>query len=201
MIRRDLGEVTQMSGLSRETLFDLMRRYGTVGLVVEEQEKLRGFMVYGMKPYKLGVLYFVVEPAYRQQMLSKILSRRSDQRGLITVDMSTVNQESQRFLEQEGGFKLVDGVLQYGELTEEGRKLLQAEQEAELARLAQEEAKRKEALCWVVLSVLADVGVEFEGEAPPTGTTIELNVSVPGSNTRRARFEFGKSEEWEVLPE
>lgn len=91
MIRRDMPEVLEIEKASfefpwsEEDFIRCLRQRNCIGMVVEHQARVVGFMLYELHKNKLHVLNFVVRPDVRRrgvgtQMVEKLKSRLSQHR-------------------------------------------------------------------------------------------------------------------------
>lgn len=114
MIRRDMPEV-----LAIETLcFDLpwveddfvrcLRQRNCIGMVCEEDQKVKGFMIYELYKERLALLNLGVPPAFRRMgigtsMIDKLKGKLSDQRrNKIILSVSEDNLDGQLFFANQG---------------------------------------------------------------------------------------------------
>ncbi len=91
MIRRDMPEVLEIEAGSfehpwtEEDFLVCLRQRNCIGMVAEQGEYVRGFMIYELHKAKLHILDFAVCPKYRRasiaaQMVIKLLSKLSSHR-------------------------------------------------------------------------------------------------------------------------
>ena len=114
MIRRDMPEVLEIESQSFEfpwdedTFMGALRQRNCIGMVVEMDEVVAGFMIYELHKSRLHVLNFAVHPDYRRQgvgqtMTNKLISKLTSQRRTrILLEVKETNVEAQQFFKAQG---------------------------------------------------------------------------------------------------
>lgn len=109
MIRRDLADVMRTERESfefcwhEEDFLRCLRQRNCIGMVVETNDRVIGFMIYELHKNKLNVLNFAVNPAYRRsgigrQMVSKLITKlTSHRRSRIALAVRETNLAAQLF--------------------------------------------------------------------------------------------------------
>ena len=130
MIRRDMPEVLEIERQSfefswtEEEFLKCLRQRTCIGMVVERQECVVGFMVYELWKSQLHVLSFAVAPwARRQGAGSQMINRLVDKlangrRQEITLEVRETNLASQLFFKRLG-FKATSVIRGHYERTAE----------------------------------------------------------------------------------
>lgn len=114
MIRRDMPEVLDIEQESFESAWDeqdflrCLRASNCIGMVVEQGERVIGFMVYELHKNRLHILNFAVHPQFRRfgvgsQMVLKLISKLSSHRRTrITLEVRETNLPAQVFFRCQG---------------------------------------------------------------------------------------------------
>ncbi|MDD5173777.1 MAG: ribosomal protein S18-alanine N-acetyltransferase, partial [Candidatus Omnitrophica bacterium] len=118
MIRRDMPEVLAIEPeafefpWSEEDFIRCLRQRNNVGMVAEHDDKVAGFMIYGLQKKRIHVLNFAVAGDYRRQgvgsqMVAKLIAKLSNQEfSNITLEVRETNISAQLFF-RENGFRAV----------------------------------------------------------------------------------------------
>ncbi|MFA5255948.1 MAG: ribosomal protein S18-alanine N-acetyltransferase, partial [Candidatus Omnitrophota bacterium] len=118
MIRRDMPEVLAIEPeafefpWSEEDFIRCLRQRNNVGMVAEHDDKVVGFMIYGLQKKRIHVLNFAVAGDYRRQgvgsqMVAKLIAKLSNQEfSNITLEVRETNISAQLFF-RENGFRAV----------------------------------------------------------------------------------------------
>jgi len=114
MIRRDMPEVLNIENGSfaqawtEEDFLRCLRQRNCIGMVVERDEKVFGFMIYELHKTKLHILNFAVHPEHRrlkigQAMVAKLISKLSShRRSRISLEVRETNLAAQLFFSKQG---------------------------------------------------------------------------------------------------
>lgn len=119
LIRRDMPEVLEIEQSSfdhswtEEDFLSSLRQRHCIGMVVELNDQIIGFMIYELHKISLRILNFAVAPAYRrhgigEQMIQKLVDKLSQQRrSEIDLTVRETNLPAQLFYQSQG-FKAVN---------------------------------------------------------------------------------------------
>ena len=136
MIRRDMPAVLDIEAESfefpwlEEDFIRCLRQRNCIGMVVECDDRVVGFMVYELNKTRLHMLNFAVAPQFRRlgvgsQMLDKLIGKLSAQRrSRIMLEVRETNLAAQLFF-RENGFRAVSVLRKYYEDTPEDAYLMQ----------------------------------------------------------------------------
>ena len=136
MIRRDMPAVLDIEADSfefpwlEEDFIRCLRQRNCIGMVVERDERVVGFMVYELNKTRLHMLNFAVSPEFRRlgigsQMIGKLIGKLSPQRrSRIILEVRETNLPAQLFF-RENGFRAVSVFRDYYEDTPEDAYLMQ----------------------------------------------------------------------------
>ena len=136
MIRRDMPAVLDIEADSfefpwlEEDFVRCLRQRNCIGMVVEHDDHVVGFMVYELNKTRLHMLNFAVSPQYRRlgvgsQMIGKLIGKLSAQRrSRILLEVRETNLPAQLFF-RENGFRAVSVLRNYYEDTPEDAYLMQ----------------------------------------------------------------------------
>lgn len=114
MLRRDMPETLQIeqasftNGWIEEDFLRCLRTRQCIGMVAEQGERVIGFMIYDLLQYRLHILNFAVDPAFRRQgvgaqMIDKLKSKLSSHRRTrLTLKVRETNLEAQLFFRSQG---------------------------------------------------------------------------------------------------
>jgi ribosomal-protein-alanine N-acetyltransferase len=114
MVRRDMPEVLAIESLcferpwTEEDFIRPLRQNNCIGMVIEAQEQIHGFMLYELHKNELRLLNFAVHPASQRQgfgaaMIRKLVSKLSQQmRRRIVDEVRETNLPMQLFLRSQG---------------------------------------------------------------------------------------------------
>jgi ribosomal-protein-alanine N-acetyltransferase len=114
MIKRDMSEVLAIEtasfwvAWSEDDFLRCLRQRNCIGMVAEEKETVRGFMIYELHKSNLQILNFAVGTAYRRQgvgagMLDKLKGKlTSNRRTAITLEVKDTNLGAQLFFSKQG---------------------------------------------------------------------------------------------------
>ena len=114
MIRRDMEEVLDIEKTSfefpwqEEDFLQCLRTRNCIGMVAEYDERVVGFMVYGLHKDHLQVLNFAVHPDLRyqgvgRQMIEKLFGKLShERRNRISLEVRETNLAAQLFFQNLG---------------------------------------------------------------------------------------------------
>lgn len=118
MIRRDMPAVLDIEQQSfafpwsEDEFIRCLRQRNCIGMVVECDSEVAGFMVYELHKNRLHLLNFAVHPKYRRSgvgssMVDKLIGKLSpDRRSRITLEVRETNLDAQLFF-QAMGFRAV----------------------------------------------------------------------------------------------
>lgn len=124
MIRRDMPEVLEIEEDSfefpwlHEDFIRCLRQINCIGMVVELEDRIVGFMVYELHRLHIHVLNFAVAPNWRRcgigsQMVDKLISKLSVQRrARINLEVRETNLLAQLFF-RKNGFRAVSVLPQF----------------------------------------------------------------------------------------
>ncbi|MEA1951761.1 MAG: ribosomal protein S18-alanine N-acetyltransferase, partial [Planctomycetota bacterium] len=130
MIRRDMPTVLDIEADSFEfpwledDFIRCLRQRNCIGMVVELDDRVVGFMVYELSKTRLHMLNFAVAPEFRRfgvgsQMIRKLIGKLSAQRrSRIILEVRETNLAAQLFF-RENGFRAVSVLREYYEDTPE----------------------------------------------------------------------------------
>ncbi len=136
MIRRDMLAVLDIEADSfefpwlEEDFIRCLRQRNCIGMVVEHDDRVAGFMVYELNKTRLHMLNFAVAPQFRRlgvgsQMIRKLIGKLSAQRrSRIMLEVRETNLAAQLFF-RENGFRAVSVLREYYEDTPEDAYLMQ----------------------------------------------------------------------------
>lgn len=136
MIRRDMAEVLDIETnsfefpWSEDDFVRCLRQRNCIGMVVEQDDRVVGFMIYELHKTRLHVLNFAVAPDCRRrgvgtQMVSKLVGKLSLQRRVrVTLEVRETNLEAQLFFRTQG-FRAVSVLRSYYEDTPEDAYVMQ----------------------------------------------------------------------------
>jgi [ribosomal protein S18]-alanine N-acetyltransferase len=136
MIRRDMPEVLDIETnsfefpWSEDDFVRCLRQRNCIGMVVEQDDRVVGFMIYELHKTRLHVLNFAVAPDCRRrgvgaQMVSKLVGKLSLQRRVrVTLEVRETNLEAQLFFRAQG-FRAVSVLRSYYEDTPEDAYVMQ----------------------------------------------------------------------------
>ena len=136
MIRRDMPAVLDIEADSfefpwlEEDFIRCLRQRNCIGMVVEHDDRVVGFMVYELNKTRLHMLNFAVSPEFRRlgvgsQMIGKLIGKLSAQRrSRIILEVRETNLPAQLFF-RENGFRAVSVLRDYYEDTPEDAYLMQ----------------------------------------------------------------------------
>ncbi len=145
MIRRDMPAVLDIEADSfefpwlEEDFIRCLRQRNCIGMVVEHDEGVVGFMVYELNKTRLHMLNFAVAPEFRRlgvgsQMINKLIGKLSAQRrSRIMLEVRETNLDAQLFF-RENGFRAVSVLREYYEDTPEDAYLMQYRYRVEKTR-------------------------------------------------------------------
>jgi len=118
LIRRDMGEVLDIEKevaevpWGEEEFLASMRRRNCIGMVAENDQYIKGFMIYELHKSKLRILNFAVDPDVQRkgigtQMVERLVDKLSQQRRReITIELRETNLPAQYFFKAQD-FKAV----------------------------------------------------------------------------------------------
>jgi len=130
MIRRDMPDVLGTEETSfefpwtEEDFLRCLRQRNCIGMVIEQGEKVIGFMIYELHKQRLNILNFAVHPDFRRMglgslMVGKLIGKLSGHRRTrITLEIRETNLCAQVFF-RSLGFKAVRVMRKYFEDTGE----------------------------------------------------------------------------------
>jgi ribosomal-protein-alanine N-acetyltransferase len=136
MIRRDMPEVLQIEAesfefpWSEDDFVRCLRQRNCIGMVVEQDDRVVGFMIYELHKTRLHILNFAVAPDCRrrglgQQMVTKLVGKLSLQRRVrVTLEVRETNLDAQIFFRAQG-FRAVSVLRSYYEDTPEDAYVMQ----------------------------------------------------------------------------
>lgn len=136
MIRRDMAEVLNIESLcfeypwGEEDFIHSLRQKNIIGMVVEHDERVVGFMIYEIAVTRIDVLNFAVHPDFQRQgvgtvMVDKLTGKLSSQRrNLITIFIRETNLDAQLFF-RTMGFRWGGTMRRYYDETQEDAYLLE----------------------------------------------------------------------------
>ncbi len=136
MIRRDMPAVLDIEADSfefpwlEEDFIRCLRQRNCIGMIVEHDDRVVGFMVYELNKTRLHMLNFAVAPEFRRlgvgsQMINKLIGKLSAQRrSRIMLEVRETNLDAQLFF-RENGFRAVSVLRKYYEDTPEDAYLMQ----------------------------------------------------------------------------
>ena len=145
MIRRDMPTVLDIEADSFEfpwledDFIRCLRQRNCIGMVVELDDRVVGFMVYELSKTRLHMLNFAVAPEFRRfgvgsQMIRKLIGKLSAQRrSRIMLEVRETNLAAQLFF-RENGFRAVSVLREYYEDTPEDAYLMQYRYRVERAQ-------------------------------------------------------------------
>ena len=147
MIRRDMPEVLKIENANFEFAWSeadfirCLRQRNCIGMVVERNESIVGFMVYELHKSRLHVLNFSVCPAHKRSkvgtaMAEKLKSKLSRQRrNRVVLEVRETNLDAQLFFRKQG-FLALSVLRDFYEDTVEDAYLMQFRHVAETVELA-----------------------------------------------------------------
>jgi ribosomal-protein-alanine N-acetyltransferase len=136
MIRRDMPEVLQIEAeafefpWSEDDFVRCLRQRNCIGMVVEQDDRVVGFMIYELHKTRLHVLNFAVAADCRRQglgrqMVAKLVGKLSLQRRVrVTLEVRETNLDAQIFFRSQG-FRAVSVLRSYYEDTPEDAYVMQ----------------------------------------------------------------------------
>ncbi len=136
MIRRDMPEVLHIEQASFEfpwsedDFIRCLRQRNCIGMVVEHEERVVGFMIYELHKTRLHILNFCAHPDYRRrgtgtQMVEKLIGKLSHRRRTrIMLEVRETNLSAQLFF-RSLGFRAVSVLRDFYEDTTEDAYLMQ----------------------------------------------------------------------------
>jgi ribosomal-protein-alanine N-acetyltransferase len=136
MIRRDMPEVLQIEAeafefpWSEDDFVRCLRQRNCIGMVVEQDDRVVGFMIYELHKTRLHVLNFAVAADCRRQglgrqMIAKLVGKLSLQRRVrVTLEVRETNLDAQIFFRAQG-FRAVSVLRSYYEDTPEDAYVMQ----------------------------------------------------------------------------
>lgn len=136
MLRRDLNEVLAIEQASfdfawtEEDFLSCLRQRNCIGIVVEHDKKVAGFMIYELHKNKLHILNFAVHPHFRRQrvgsaMVEKLINNLSQlRRREIMLELRETNMQAQFFFQKQG-FKAVSILRKHYEDSDEDAYVMQ----------------------------------------------------------------------------
>lgn len=114
MIRRDMEAVAEMEAATfahpwtEKEFQDCLRRQNAIGLVVEFDGEIVGYVIYELHKWHVNVINFVVHPDCKRNgigviILAKLKQKLSaERRNRITLDISETNLSGQLFFKAQG---------------------------------------------------------------------------------------------------
>ena len=126
MIRRDLPRVLQIEESSfefpwsKDDFITCLHQRNCIGMVIEHDENVVGFMIYELHKIRIDLLSFAVHPCFRRRgagktMINKLIAKLSYQRRkMITLAVRETNLDGQLFF-REMGFRCTNIANQYYE--------------------------------------------------------------------------------------
>lgn len=114
MIRRDLPIVLNIEKQSfrcpwnEDDFIRTLRQRNAIGMVVEKDDEVVGFMVYELHKNYLNIINFAVHPNYRRMrvgttMIEKLYGKLSyDRRNRLVLEVADYNLDAQLFFKQLG---------------------------------------------------------------------------------------------------
>lgn len=119
MVQRDLSQVVRIEQdacefpWSEREFRNSLKHQNHIGMVVERQERVIGYMIYSLWPKRIELENFVVDPyfqrkGYGEQMVAKLISKLSvGRRTRVCVDVWEYSVGAQLFF-QSCGFKSIE---------------------------------------------------------------------------------------------
>lgn len=114
MIRRDMSQVLAIENQSFEfswtedDFIRCLRHRNCIGMVIEADERIAGFMIYELHLHRLHVLNFAIAPEYRRQgagreLMEHLLRKLShERRNRIMLEVRETNLDAQLFFKHLG---------------------------------------------------------------------------------------------------
>jgi len=114
MIRRDMFDVLDIEQRcfefpwDEDTFIRVLRQRNAIGMVIEHDERIVGFMIYELHKNRLHVLNFAVHPNFRrigvgQQMIGKLIGKLDHaRRRCILLEVRETNLQAQLFFRSMG---------------------------------------------------------------------------------------------------
>ena len=114
LIRRDLPTILHIENESfsepwtEEDFIRCLRQRNCIGMVAEEEDEIKGFMIYELHKDRLHLLSLAVAQASRREgvgaaMVDKLTSKLSfERRNRITLDVRETNLDAQLFFRAQG---------------------------------------------------------------------------------------------------
>ena len=114
MIRRDMEEVLAIeqqsypNPWSEEEFIRVLRRRNSIGMVFDDEDQVRGFVIYELHATRLQVLNFAVAAAFRRRgiggaMVRKLVNKLTvNRRSRILVEVRESNLDAQLFFRAQG---------------------------------------------------------------------------------------------------
>ena len=148
MIRRDMPEVLEIEPDSFEypwcedDFIRCLRQRNCIGMVVEQDDRVVGFMIYELHKTRLHLLNFAVARDFRRrgvgtQMIGKLVGKlSSDRRTRVSLEVRETNLPAQIFF-RESGFRAVSVLRDYYQDTTEDAYVMQYRYRTIAAEVAQ----------------------------------------------------------------
>lgn len=135
MIRRDMPEVMAIENQSfkfpwsEEDFIRCLQQRNFIGMVAEFDKQIVGFMIYELHKNRLHVLNFAVREEFRrrrvgEQMMRKLVSKLSQQRNRILLEVRETNLSAQLFF-RSAGFRAISLLRAFYEDTPEDAYLME----------------------------------------------------------------------------
>lgn len=114
MIRRDIPDVLKIENegfefmWSEDDFLSCLRQRNCIGMLAEHDNRVVGFMVYGLSKTRISILNFAVAAAFRRQsvggqMIEKLINKLSQQRRQeIVLEVRETNLAAQLFFRSQG---------------------------------------------------------------------------------------------------
>ena len=114
LIRRDLTEVLEIEKASfeytwtEEDFLCCLRQRNYIGMIVEKDNEINGFMIYGLHKQKLRLVNFAVDPKYRREGIGSAMTNRlvekliQQKRKEIVLAIRETNLPAQLFFKEQG---------------------------------------------------------------------------------------------------
>jgi ribosomal-protein-alanine N-acetyltransferase len=113
LIRKDLGEVLKIENAaygdpwSENDFIEQLRERSTIGMVVESEFGVVGYMVYQLQAEHIELLNFAISPGYRRRragsvLIQKLISKLTEKRQYIKLYISERNLPGQLFFKSRG---------------------------------------------------------------------------------------------------
>jgi ribosomal-protein-alanine N-acetyltransferase len=136
MIRQDFPEVLRLESAcfdnpwTEDQFIKALRQRHCIGMVLELEGRIRGFMVYELHHDSITLLDLAVDPSYQRsglgrQLIAKLINKlQSHSRSKINLHVSEINLRAQLFFKSQG-FKAVRVVHDYFEESNEDLYLME----------------------------------------------------------------------------